>query len=142
VLVLVLDSLLLVEFYLRSLKWLPVRNHSAVITSHTLFINLFTTLCSELFGSFGKDRCVFLKQKKKYFFTDKSVDSVVMVWIHEPLWLYKYISSNFGKKRRNKTTRFQTCGRVSFSVIELGIGLNVCHVWTRDMFGTCNLYCG
>lgn len=72
---------------------------------------------------------------KKNIFTDKSLDSVVMVGLHEPLWLCKYISSKFGKKRRKKQSDLKPAAGLSFSVIELRRGPNVCHVRTEDVFG-------
>lgn len=75
------------------------------------------------------DVCVFFKQKN--IFTDKSVDSVVMVGIHEPLWLYKYISSNFGKKGMKKQGDFEPVAGYLFSVIELRRGPNVCRAKRR-----------
>jgi len=53
-----------------------------------------------------------------------------------------YQGSLAKKEEEEKQARFQTCGRLSFSVIELRGGPNVCHVGTEDVFGTCNLYCG
>jgi hypothetical protein len=71
-----------------------------VISSHKLFINLFTIrLVASYLDLLAKIDVFFLT---KNIFTDKSVDSEVMVGIHKPFWLYKYISSQFGKKERKK----------------------------------------
>jgi hypothetical protein len=75
------------------------------------------------------DVCFF---KEKNIFTDKSVDSVVMVGIHEPLWLYKYISRQFGKKRRRKTRAISNLRPVSYLFLSLNSAEDrMCVMWER-----------